>query len=121
MVNQFSSLFLQTQVIVLMNASYVISSKRYLARFPRTERHLNLMARALHKPRRPIKSKPAAELLATKKALEAFIKICSVLKCILSAHIEAWELDVIKELHQSLTTQHISFDRPVSADNNFIW
>lgn len=80
----------------------------------------HILAWASHKSRRPVKSTPAAEILAASEALDVLVPLRSAMESIIGIEIEAWELVDSKDLYQSLTTQRNSVDRSVRGDVNCI-
>ena len=57
------------------------------------------------KSRRPVKSTPAAEVLAASSSLDELVSLHAVLVRILGVRIKLWELFDSKDLYNSLSTQ----------------
>lgn len=76
----------------------------------------HLISWASHKSRRPVRSTPAAEILAASDAVDKLIVLSTAIETILGINIELWALVDSKDLYSALTTQRKSIDRSVRGD-----
>lgn len=79
-----------------------------------------LLSWSSHKSRRPVKSTPAAEILAASEALDELVCLHSVIVRILGVPVNLWQLVDSKDLYTSLSTQRQSIDKSVRNDVNCI-
>ena len=80
----------------------------------------HLLTWTSHKSRRPVKSTPAAEIMAASEALDELIPLRDAFQRIVGTKVVSWELVDSKDLYNSLTTQRNSVDKSIRSEVNCI-
>lgn len=81
---------------------------------------IHIMSWASHRSRRPVRSTPAAEILAAGEALDEIVSLKNALSAMLGIKVQLAVLVDSKDLYRSLSSQRHLTDKSVRADVNSI-